>query len=208
MLHHKGGWLVVVLVMSTGFGLSACSSASPLSAARSASPTPLSSAPATATAGLPARPTSSVLTYINATFEISLQYPAQWKLDVNYGSDRHDGPSGYFQPDASEGVDALSVCQGGATHILHPFGSSPTIVTLTVMGQPACLVMPSADAPSDQGHPPAELGVLYPRSVGSMGVHYPVFILYADADHIRGLASTIRFLEPTNGYSTATAGAG
>ena len=120
---------------------------------------------------------------------VRIHYPPTWTAVAGYSGDRFGGADGFVSVDAA-GLPAGPACLAGAQHILHPFGSRPTTVTLTVEGQPACLVTPSPDAPRDQGFVVAELAVTYPIPLGP----YASLILYADMDHIRELASTIEFL--------------
>ena len=76
--------------------------------------------------------------------------------------------------------------------MLQPHGSAPAIETLTIQGQEARLIMPSADQRQDlEGR--AALLVRYPAPVTIQGESYEYLVLLADRGHIRGIASTLRF---------------
>jgi len=137
-------------------------------------------------------------TYTDPDFAISLRYPAQWspaKGDMR----RYEGSDGFFTIDAignpQATIDAIAADQAG--HILRPYGSHPTIEPLYVQGLEARLILPSADA--NMGGQ-AMLIVRYPQPVQIAGVTYEFFALYADQEHIRAIAESVRFdrlLPPT-----------
>ena len=78
------------------------------------------------------------------------------------------------------------VALAGSKHKLKPFGASPTISSLTVGGQDARLITPSADqTPFEKGL--SEL--LIPSRRHAPGIFA---VMYADKDHIEAIAATIR----------------
>src|SRR5271157_5183002 len=81
--------------------------------------------------------------YVDKVYQITFRYPKDWKVDpsVPYAH----GDDGYVKITASGGDTPRQVCQGQAQHKARPFGTHPTIRSLTVQGQPACLVWPSKD---------------------------------------------------------------
>lgn len=127
---------------------------------------------------------------------VSFRYPSPWQHGAAY-SDRteFDGPDGMIQIIASEGKSPQTVCRGGATHILRPFGQHPHIRSMKVQGQRACLVWPS----NDQGAPhDAELVVEYPHPVTIKGDSYTQLIVDGDKNHILAIIDSLRFIPPTN----------
>jgi hypothetical protein len=134
-------------------------------------------------------------TYTNTFFAVSLQHPADWIPVAGYSSSdagdiRYEGVTGFFHVGS---MDADSIDQAAsheADHVLMPYGSQPTIETLTVQGQDARLVLPSSDQ-SGMMHQ-AALIVRYPF-VASLDWSPRYFVLYADLAHIRTIVETIRF---------------
>ncbi|HPL28811.1 MAG TPA: hypothetical protein PLG21_12230 [Anaerolineae bacterium] len=123
------------------------------------------------------------------TYGVSLQIPAGWTAIAGYGA-RYGGPDGYFDLGARSGalsIDEVTALEAG--HHLQPYGSSPTIEKLTIQGQEARLILPSAD--QDVGmENRVVLIVRYPVPVKGYGY----FELGADQGHIRELAATLAFL--------------
>ena len=138
-------------------------------------------------------------TYSNPSFAVSLQYPAHWQPadDRNYvGEDGFFSIGAIGNPEAS--VDDVAADEAG--HVLQPYGSRPIIENLQIQGQPARLILPSADAGmGDQ----AALIVRYPEPV-ELGDTCQFFLLYADQGHIRTIAQTLRFAvaPPATGAAT------
>jgi hypothetical protein len=144
-------------------------------------------------------------TYIDDTYKLTLQFPGEWKSHPESGDRvRFEMPRpprgisrGYFQLDAmSDGSSSLQQhCKGLAEHHLQPFGAHPTVRTMKVDGQDACLVWPSEDqvAPWD-----AAVLVEYPAPVLLDGDRWPVLMLDADKDYILGIARSIRFMRSSS----------
>lgn len=143
--------------------------------------------------------------YINSTYGISFRFPQEWKQDFGYSEpyfapprQMHTVSRGFVQLDliGGEVSSALTSCHGAAEHKLHPFGSHPSIRSLKVDGQEACLVMPSADQGAPWG---AELIVRLPEVVQADGGTWALMSLDADKDFILRVIPTLRFL--TRGHS-------
>lgn len=135
-------------------------------------------------------------TYTSSDFHVTLRYPARWEPRPGYG-ESFGGEDGLVGLNAVSGgeVPLEEVAQRAAYHHLQPYGSQPTIESLQVQGQPARLILPSADQPQDM-RGEAELIILYPQPVTISGERYRYFVLHADQDHIRQIAETLKF-EPT-----------
>jgi hypothetical protein len=103
--------------------------------------------------------------------------------------------------------DAIEdVAASEAEHRLQPYGARPIIESLEVAGQEARLILPSDDQPAGMDRQ-ALLLVRYPQPVMVLGSPVQFLALYADQDHIRALARTVRFemeAEPTATRAAAT----
>lgn len=132
--------------------------------------------------------------YENKVYNISLKYNSSWKLNPKY-NERYEGKDGFFQVSATDGQNLKidQVAKNDATHILQPFGSNPEITKLTIQGQEARFIMPSADQIKENNNQ-AELIVKYPQKIKINGNPYSYLIIWADKDHIREISQTIKFL--------------
>lgn len=156
------------VTVNTASGLSGSSPSPQVSAASSPSPE----------LTVPVAPTGTGVT---------LQVPSTWRVDPTYPTARYQGTDGFVQVAQFGFSDPNQVCQGEVTHVGNPYGSNPTVVTMTVAGQPACMILPSADAPAEiEGRFQSALFVVaYPQPVstwGSVGIS-------ADPNHIRSLVA-------------------
>jgi len=132
--------------------------------------------------------------YTDHVYRLTIRFPQGWRKPTQIYADRpyFEGSDGHFQLSASGGDTPQQVCQGDATHHLHPYGSHPEIRSMKIQGQKACLVWPSED-PADRANPDAELVVQYPQSIKIDG-RYGQLNLIADKNHIVEIAKTLRFL--------------
>jgi hypothetical protein len=146
-------------------------------------------------------------TYSNATYAISLQYPADWEPVPGFEDpDGHPiklaAINGFFHITALEAPNIEEAAMAEAEHHLQPYGSQPIIENLQIQGQEARLIMPSADQPIDMNFQ-AALIVRYPQPMTIGGSTYHFFVLWVDQSHIRTIASTLSF--GTNPTPTVTA---
>jgi hypothetical protein len=95
--------------------------------------------------------------------------------------------------DAAGGSSLDALVQNEINHPLHPYGTYPSVENLTVDGQSARLILPSADQPAEM-RKQAALLAQYPQPVSINGTAYNFFVLYASEPHIRRMASSVRFL--------------
>jgi|GEM_PF-1014934 len=156
-------------------------------------PTPKSTPAATV---LLSTPIAVWTTYTNPSFGIILQYPAHWQPKPGYER-RFAGPDGFFQLSAISGEAATidQVTESDAYHKLQPYGSMPEIETLQVQGQEARLILPSADQPKEmEGQ--AGLIIHLPQPIEITGQRYHYLILWADKNHIREIAQTVKLGMP------------
>jgi TolB protein len=151
-------------------------------------------------------PVESWSSYASPRFRVKLSYPSHWASVNAVDTDRYDGYNGFFIVSALGGgyanVDQALLKVVGSQ--LRPYGTAPTIEHLTVAGQDARLVLPSADQASELNHQAAFI-VAYPRPIRYGTEFYLYAVLWADADHIRTIVSTFSFITPeTNVLSTVS----
>lgn len=133
--------------------------------------------------------------YTNETFGVSLEMPSTWVEEAGYDA-RMSGADGFMQFNAV-GVDnpdepIIERCRSEASHRLMPYGSTPQIKTLSVQGQPACLIVPSPDQSMPGQH---ALIVKYPQQPFVInGYGYNFLMIYADGGHIQSFAATLKFI--------------
>lgn len=172
-----------------------------------ASPQPITPVASAAPATLIAQPTPTNiarepgLVYANPQFQITLTYPGNWQLDPEHSGRGHKfaAEDGFFITDVVPG-DNINTLAGMATDQgLLQFGSRPTIEIAHIQGQPARFIWPSSDAADDL----AALIIRFPTPVAIDQDSYDFFLLYADIDHMRALAQTVRFTDAVATVSTA-----
>ncbi|WP_227995109.1 WD40 repeat domain-containing protein [Oceanobacillus sp. CFH 90083] len=130
-------------------------------------------------------------TYTNLVYNVTLQYPMNWR---EVSSERYEGEDGFFQISAiSAGLHIDKVCQNEALHPLMPYGSQPRIIQTRIQNQEACFIFPSTNQPPEMREQ-AALIVRYPRPVNIQGIMYNYFVLWASQKHINELAASLRFL--------------
>ncbi|WP_419887251.1 LysM peptidoglycan-binding domain-containing protein [Neobacillus niacini] len=135
--------------------------------------------------------TSLKKTYSNSVYKIRFQYPSHWQR-VN--DERYEGEDGFFQISAIASDQSIEmVCQNEAFHQLNPYGTKPRIQHTRIRNQPACLIFPSQDQPSEMKNQ-AALIVQYPNPVTIEGTEYNYFILWADQNHIIEISNSLTFL--------------
>ncbi|WP_217700244.1 hypothetical protein [Halobacillus hunanensis] len=130
-------------------------------------------------------------TYTNEEYNVRFSYPSHWRRvnDVRY-----EGTDGFFQISAisSEGT-IKEVCHAEAFHPLRPYGSMPFVYPAHMHNQQACFIFPSADQSPDMMGQSAFI-IAYPKPVHIQGETYHYFILWADLQHMREIASSLVFL--------------
>ena len=132
--------------------------------------------------------------YTSEDYKISLRYPSGWKPNPYY-IERYEGTGGFFQVGAIDGAGLTidEVAENEAFHRLSPYGTKPQILSRTVDGQEARLILPSVDQPEDMRNQ-AGLIVRYPQAVQINGSMYHYLILWADKAHIEKIGNTLAFL--------------
>jgi hypothetical protein len=134
--------------------------------------------------------------YVNTTLRVSLDYPSYWlRQSSSLFNDRYAGTDGFFTASAKAATNLNAAVSSEAYHVLQPYGSSPTIESLTVAGQPARLILPSGDQHTGMRQQ-AALVMQYdqPLYVGSDS--YGFFILRASQPFIRQMVESLSLLAP------------
>lgn len=127
---------------------------------------------------------------------VTLQVPITWHIDSTYSPTvRYEGSNGFVQITQFGFRDPNKTCQDEAAGPDDIYGARPSVVTMTLAGQSACMVVASADAPATVagGFQPSLFVVSYPQPSplwGSVGI-------YADVNHIRSLAASMTVTAPT-----------
>lgn len=137
-------------------------------------------------------------TYVDGTYKVVLRCPADWKPDPAYGDAPYLGLNrrgAFFVLDVvgGESDTAQQLCKSEAEHVVQPYGKNPTIRSMKVQGQSACLVWPSPDQAPDKE---AVLTVKYPEPVEISGDRYSFLSLNASKDDIMALTRSLKFLSP------------
>ena len=147
-------------------------------------------------------PEIETITYTNPYFLVSLTYPAAWQPDANYPKiqdipTHFTGPDGFFGVDTIGGNDTplTDVVQALVSNQSSSFGKNPTMTLAKLGDQEAAFVLPSADqAKENRGG--AAFIARYPKPISfdKKTVFY-YFVLFADKDHIKNIAETMKFLD-------------
>jgi TolB protein len=146
---------------------------------------------------VPSKPRASTQRYTSSTYGVTFSYPSNWQPTNGY-EERFSGADGFFQVSALSSPPPSTLqdaCNSTAQHRLKPYGSRPQVQRLQIQGRPACLILPSADQDRAMERM-ATLIVRYPKPIRLTGTDYNYFVLYADKEHIREIANTVRFTMP------------
>lgn len=147
---------------------------------------------------VPSKPRASTQRYSNSTYGVTFSYPSNWQPTKN-DEERFRGADGSFLVSALSSPPPSTiqdVCNDQAlNHKLKPYGRRPQVQRLQIQGRAACLILPSADQDRAMERM-AALIVRYPKPIRIKGTDYNHFILYADKEHIRQIANTVRFTMP------------
>ena len=138
---------------------------------------------------VPVEPTTK--RFVSEKYKVDLRIPSDWpEPDESQGTQ----PPFFFLLSAADnsGGPVSDFCQAEALHQLRPFGSSPTVTSVSVDGQPGCLIEPSADQATEM-RGMGELVVRYPTPVQLDSGQYGLFVMYARVPELRTIASTVTF---------------
>lgn len=131
--------------------------------------------------------------YTSTEYRVSFEYPADWQPVPGTGGYRFEGSDGFFELGAATEDISASVLAGPAEGSELPYGSSPVVQEIRAGGEQGGIVVPSSDQSTAMRHQ-AVLVVSYPEPVSINGRTYQYFLLWADKQHIRGFADSLRFL--------------
>lgn len=129
-------------------------------------------------------------------YGVNLEYPPNWQPTPGYNFDHYSGADGFFAlAGAGDGnvlIDTLVRDDISASG--NPYGISATVTKLTIDGEPARLIMPSADQSPSYKHQ-AELIVKFPKAMTINQVLTYYLVLTADASHIKDIATSLTFIK-------------
>jgi TolB protein len=199
----RAGWwlplLSLLLILLPACGTLEVNVLPPTDAAPTATPAP-ETVPSSPPATTGATPTPYIDHWTPTTFPhfgITLEFPPDWEADPGYsdlegGTTRFAGVNGFVHVSAMSSASIDEAVEAEAGHYLQPYGSQPVLETIEVDGQPARLIMPSDDQSADPFRQAAVIA-RYPQPVELSGQAYEFLILWADTEHIRAIAQTMRF---------------
>lgn len=174
-------------------------------------PAPETAGPTLPPAGTAATPTPHIDHWTTTSFPafgILLERPPDWQAVAGYGDPetgetRFAGVNGFVHVSAMNGTSIDDAVAAEAGHHLQPYGSQPIIENLQVQDQTARLITPSDDQSADFSRQAAVI-VRYPQAVEISGHRYDFLILWADQEHIRAIAQTVRFIADVTPDETVT----
>ncbi|MBL8056389.1 MAG: LysM peptidoglycan-binding domain-containing protein, partial [Anaerolineales bacterium] len=177
--------------------VSACAAAADTPATDTAPPPTVTASPFPTALPIADTPLPEWREYLNDRYHVSLWVPGQWQaLEAGPGFQGADGFVGLTMLGDDGGQITLeAACAAQAYHTLQPFGSAPEVTAITVSGQPACLIRPSADQPlTANSLPLAEAIIRYPEPVHLDGARYQFLILDADPANIQPLLDRLTLI--------------
>lgn len=158
-------------------------------------------APLAATAELPSTPPNSLVLYSSQVFKLEFRHPADWVPDLNYSNSYRD-PGGReygFVGVGALNADGMTLDQAANSEVrtkLKPYGENPRIVSLTVDGRAARLILP------DEAPPASELfvaGLIVPYSLPVLIAPnpngYEFLLVHSHKDFIQSIADTVKLLD-------------
>lgn len=170
-------------------------------------------APSTATAELPGTPeppptpspasppSRSLVLYSSQVLKVELRYPADWVPDANYSNSYRDPGGreyGFFGVNAlnADGMTLDKIANAEVRHKFKPYGENPRIVSLTVDGREARLILPDEASPAPESFV-ADLIVPYssPVLIASSPNGYEFLVIHSHKDFIQSIAGTVRLLD-------------
>ena len=170
-------------------------------------------APSTATAELPGTPeppptpspasppSRSLVLYSSQVLKVELHYPADWVPDANYSNSYRDPGGreyGFFGVNAlnADGMTLDKIANAEVRHKFKPYGENPRIVSLTVDGREARLILPDEASPAPESFV-ADLIVPYssPVLIASSPNGYEFLVIHSHKDFIQSIAGTVRLLD-------------
>ncbi len=135
---------------------------------------------------------TKLTTYV---YGVSLEYPAAWLPTPGYNYDHYNGADGFFAL-AGVGDDKTlieALVRGEISAEGNPYGIAAMVTNLTIGGEPARLIMPSADQSPTMKHK-AELIVKFPKPMTINRELDYYLVLTADADHIKAITQSLKFI--------------
>lgn len=146
-------------------------------------------------------PSRSLVLYSSQVLKVELRYPADWVPDANYSNSyREPGGReyGFFGVNAlnADGMTLDKIANAEVRHKFKPYGENPRIVSLTVDGREARLILPDEASPAPESFV-ADLIVPYssPVLIASSPNGYEFLVIHSHKDFIQSIAGTVRLLD-------------
>lgn len=133
--------------------------------------------------------------YASPLYHLEFRHPPEWTRLQGY-DERCGGDGGFVQVLGlgGPGWTVDDAAEHIASHVLRPYGSAPTIESIMVDGVDARLILPSADqAPEMRRESALVIGMPTPVEIGGHSYHFVQVV--ADAEHVRAVASSLRFID-------------
>jgi hypothetical protein len=156
------------------------------------------------------------MVYTDPRLDILFQLPAAWqRVERNGALHQFEGASGYISfsdllPPMIFDENVEKICQNQIEFAnkkyqdfgQKPYGSQPEVISLQVDGQPACLILPSADQAQDfERIRSSFLIAKYPTDLEVEPGHPRFLTLEADKDHIQSIAEAVHFITKETGQT-------
>lgn len=143
--------------------------------------------------------TENYNTFISKKYGVQFDYPNTWQKNPRY-EDKYEGTGGFFEvanfTDVAEGIDAAVEDQINAPY--KPYGDNPKIEKLTLDGQPACIIYPSADQYSFFKDRDCVIVVQYPVPNNTNGHLYNFVDIWTTPKYIPLITKTFKFVPDYN----------
>lgn len=132
--------------------------------------------------------------FVSQQYKIGFKYPASWSKNPRY-EDKYEGATGFFEVGDFEGTgeNIDEAVQAQIDEDYRPYGSSPTVRSFNVDGQPARVIYPSADQPDFYKDREAAIVVKYPRPLTVGDSTYEYVVIWASKEYIPLILSTFKF---------------
>ena len=133
--------------------------------------------------------------YSSGVYDITFEYPADWTENKNY-TERFEGEDGFFEVAEmnSFGRDIDEVVLQEIESPIHPYGTDPTVEAFTLDGEPARLILPSADQDKIFGREVA-LIVKNKKPVMEGDETYNYTVIWSDIKNISHIVESFKFNE-------------
>ena len=133
-------------------------------------------------------------TFRSPLYDITFKYPANWVKNSNY-EERYDGPNGFFEVSDLEsfGRPIDQVVKQEIDIPIKPYGTNPEVTATELDGEPARIIMPSADQQKVFDREVAVI-VKNKRPVSESSGIYDYTVIWTNKDNLQNLLDSFKFL--------------